>query len=101
MSNSAALRKSFVDHYDHIRAKVPKENLLEFHPREGWAPVCKFLGHEIPRDTPFPHVNDGAYTVRLHYIIVVICLWRMYRKHVGIAVAALAAYGISRWMRVG
>ena len=101
MSNSVALRKSFVDHYDHIRAKVPKENLLEFHPREGWAPVCKFLGHEIPSDTPFPRVNDGASTVRLHYIIVIVSLWRMYGKHVGIAVAALAAYGISRWMRVG
>ncbi|KAF2679569.1 hypothetical protein K458DRAFT_422130 [Lentithecium fluviatile CBS 122367] len=33
MSNSAALRKTFTDHYDHIGAKAPKNNLLEFHPR--------------------------------------------------------------------
>lgn len=101
MSNSAALRKTYIDHYDHVRAKVPKDNLLEFHPREGWAPLCEFLGHEAPKDTPFPNVNDSASTVRLHYIIVAITLWGMLKKYVGIGLAVVIAYVVARWMRAG
>lgn len=101
MSNSTALRKSYTDHYDHIRAKVPKSNLLEFHPREGWTPLCEFLGHEVPKDEPFPNVNDAASTVRLHYFIVAIRLWHMGGKYLGVALAAGIAYGATRWMRSG
>jgi hypothetical protein len=32
---------------------------LVYEVREGWAPLCEFLGVEEP-DTPFPHVNDTA-----------------------------------------
>jgi hypothetical protein len=101
MSNSAALRKSFTDHYDNVRAKVPKDKLLEFHPREGWAPLCNFLGHDTVQGIPFPKINDAASTVRLHYIIVLITLWNMFGKYVMMALAAMLAYVISRWMRAG
>jgi hypothetical protein len=101
MSNSAALRTSFTDHYDHIRARVPKRNLLEFHPRDGWAPLCEFLGHEAPKDVPFPNINDAASTVRLQYFIVIIRLWQMSRKYLGVALAVGISYGLSRWMSAG
>ncbi|HEY8684498.1 MAG TPA: sulfotransferase [Chloroflexota bacterium] len=26
--------------------------------RQGWEPLCRFLGVEPPRDQPFPHVNS-------------------------------------------
>ena len=35
---------------------APKEKLLVYHVSEGWEPLCKFLGKEIP-DKPFPHKN--------------------------------------------
>lgn len=54
-----ALRKGYETHNKQIKATVPKENLLEFHPSEGWEPLCKFLGKEAPKD-PFPHINEGA-----------------------------------------
>ena len=38
---------------------VPKDQLLVFEVKQGWAPLCKFLGVPIP-DTPFPRVNDSA-----------------------------------------
>jgi Sulfotransferase domain len=38
---------------------------LEFSVKEGWEPLCGFLGREVPRDEegkvkPFPKVNDRA-----------------------------------------
>jgi hypothetical protein len=29
-----------------------------FEPKEGWEPLCKFLGKPVP-DQPFPHINDS------------------------------------------
>ncbi|HYK85498.1 MAG TPA: sulfotransferase, partial [Ktedonobacteraceae bacterium] len=26
--------------------------------KEGWEPLCAFLGVEVPKDKPFPHLND-------------------------------------------
>ena len=45
-----------------VRGLVPKERLLEWTAKDGWEPLCKFLGKDIP-DQPFPHTNasGGAY----------------------------------------
>jgi hypothetical protein len=51
-------KQRFIAHNEEIRSLVPKENLLEFHPKDGWAPLCKFLGQDIP-DEPFPHSNEA------------------------------------------
>ncbi|GJC86043.1 hypothetical protein ColLi_08881 [Colletotrichum liriopes] len=44
------------EHCDMIRGMVPPERLLEWSVDEGWEPLCKFLGKEVP-DAPFPHAN--------------------------------------------
>ena len=36
---------------------LPPERLLVFSPKEGWAPLCAFLGVPVP-DGPFPRVNS-------------------------------------------
>ena len=36
---------------------LPPERLLVFHPREGWEPLCEFLGVPVPAE-PFPRVNS-------------------------------------------
>ncbi|KAK4504761.1 hypothetical protein PRZ48_002723 [Zasmidium cellare] len=41
-----------------------EENVFHFDVKEGWGPLCEFLGHEVPRDEkgevkPFPRVNDA------------------------------------------
>ena len=50
-------RKVFEQHEADVKAEIPAERLLIFHPREGWEPLCAFLGQPIP-DMPFPNVND-------------------------------------------
>ncbi|KAJ7485588.1 hypothetical protein FB451DRAFT_1432056 [Mycena latifolia] len=47
----------FTVYYDEVRSLVPKDRLLEFSVKEGWAPLAGFLGKEVPA-TPFPRVND-------------------------------------------
>lgn len=39
--------------------RVPSDRLLVYEVKEGWAPLCDFLGVEAPRDEPFPHLNEG------------------------------------------
>ena len=38
---------------------VPAERLLVWDPKEGWEPLCEFLGVDVP-DQPLPRVNDTA-----------------------------------------
>ena len=51
------LIEGYETHLQRIRDIVPKDKLLEFNVKQGWEPLCNFLGKPIP-DTPFPHVND-------------------------------------------
>ena len=37
--------------------EVPKDRLLVFEVKEGWEPLCKFLGVPVPEE-PFPNLND-------------------------------------------
>lgn len=52
-------RKVFEDHEAAVKAAIPPERLLVFEPKQGWAPLCAFLGKPVPEE-PFPHVNDTA-----------------------------------------
>lgn len=38
---------------------APKDQLLVFELKDGWGPLCKFLGVEVP-NKPFPHENKNA-----------------------------------------
>ena len=44
-------------HNAEVKRRVPPERLLVYDVKEGWAPLCDFLGVEVP-DEPFPHLND-------------------------------------------
>ncbi len=40
-----------------VRRAVPAQRLLEWNPKEGWAPLCAFLEVDVP-DEPLPRLND-------------------------------------------
>ncbi|MEZ4239320.1 MAG: sulfotransferase [Myxococcota bacterium] len=73
---------------DEVRATVPAEQLLVFDVREGWAPLCAFLGVPVP-DEPFPRVNDKAAFQRRVRIVNAIS-WSVLLAPVVAAVALLA-----------
>lgn len=46
-------------HLERVRSVAAPERLLVFEAKEGWEPLCAFLGVPVP-DTPYPHVNEAA-----------------------------------------
>ncbi len=48
----------FQAHIEEVNRTVPPERLLIYDVKEGWGPLCSFLGVPVP-ETPFPHVNDS------------------------------------------
>ena len=51
-------KKKYREHNERVTAVIPKERLLMFNVKQGWKPLCKFLGCEIP-DEDFPWLNAG------------------------------------------
>merc|ERR1719233_307699 len=47
----------FNDWKEQVMAEVPSDRLLVFEVKQGWDPLCRFLGVPQP-ETPFPHTND-------------------------------------------
>lgn len=67
----------FDRHNKEVRQRVPAEKLLVYEVKEGWGPLCEFLGVEAP-DEPFPHLND----------------WNKFRRRLALASAALAGLAL-------
>jgi hypothetical protein len=51
------LMAAFQAHNDAVRGAIPAGRLLVFEVRDGWGPLCAFLGVPVP-DEPFPRTND-------------------------------------------
>ena len=50
----------FADHNRAVREAIAPDRLLVFDVREGWGPLCAFLGVPVPAQEPFPHANETA-----------------------------------------
>jgi len=85
----------YQQHVEEIKQKVPADSLLVFSVDQGWEPLCRFLGKDVP-DTPFPRVNDrkefhqtlrditkGAYVI------------------LGLGILLLSALGYGLWQLLG
>lgn len=62
------LGEQYTKHNEHVIANVPKERLLVFNVKDGWGPLCEFLGCEVPSEPQeFPHskVNTKESLVEL------------------------------------
>ena len=49
-------KKKYREHNQRVQAVIPKEKLLIFNVKQGWKPLCEFLGCEIP-EQEFPRAN--------------------------------------------
>ena len=49
----------FNDWVELVKAEIPAERLLVFEVKQGWGPLCRFLGVPEPKE-PFPNMNDTA-----------------------------------------
>jgi transposase len=56
---TADLMKAFTAHTEAVKAAIPAEQLLVYQVKDGWEPLCAFLGVPVPTDA-FPRTNDRA-----------------------------------------
>jgi hypothetical protein len=55
----AGLEAAFSAHAEAVKAAIPADRLLVYEIKEGWGPLCAFLG--VPAsDAPFPRTNDRS-----------------------------------------
>jgi hypothetical protein len=64
---------------------VPPDRLLVFELKDGWEPLCKFLGKPIPQE-PFPFANDATTSREL--------VGRVFRQTMMVWVGLLGAVGV-------
>jgi hypothetical protein len=57
LSDRAFMTEWFVRRNNEVIDALPPERLLVFSPKDGWAPLCAFLGVPVPAE-PFPRVNS-------------------------------------------
>jgi hypothetical protein len=55
----ASLMAAFDAHVAAVKATIPPEQLLVFQVKDGWGPLCDFIGVQAPT-TAFPRTNDRA-----------------------------------------
>jgi hypothetical protein len=53
------LKAAFVDHLEAVQAEIPAERLLVYQVKDGWEPLCSFLGVPVPNE-PFPRSNNRS-----------------------------------------
>src|SRR3569623_459833 len=54
--DKAAAIEAYERNNAHVRATAPKDRLVLWQPGDGWEPICKALGEQVPSE-PFPHAN--------------------------------------------
>jgi hypothetical protein len=70
---------------------VPPEKLLVMQLKDGWAPLCKFLGVPVP-EGPLPRANDTEAVLQVSNDVTrrLIQIW-------GTALGTMAVVGFAVW----
>lgn len=50
----------YQQHNELVRRLARSKDFLEYNVKDGWEPLCKFLGKPIPEGEPFPRLNEMA-----------------------------------------
>jgi len=68
-------REKMISHYkkwiEEVKRTVPAERLLVYKVKEGWKPMCDFLGVPVP-DKPFPFINERKSFKRVIWLLKVL-----------------------------
>ncbi len=84
-----------------IKRLVSEDRLLVFSCKEGWGPLCRFLGKEVPK-THFPRSNEREVIqqniLTLKAITTSIIHWKMWQAAgvIGVVTATAAALAYAR-----
>ena len=56
--STVLFKKKYREHNERVQAVIPKEKLLIYNVKQGWKPLCEFLGCDAP-EIEFPRENVG------------------------------------------
>jgi sulfotransferase family protein len=56
-TNRTDIIRAFEAHLDAVRTSIPANRLLVYEVKDGWEPLCSFLGVPVP-SAPFPNTNN-------------------------------------------
>jgi hypothetical protein len=85
--------EGFESHSRVVQERVPAERLLVYEVKQGWGPLCEFLGVEGLRDEPFPQLNEGEQFPKLMRRAMLSEL----APRLGKAAAAASALALGGW----
>ena len=58
-NDEAEAKRAYDAHNAAVRASIDPARLVDWHPGDGWEPICAAFSVPVP-DDPFPHVNSTA-----------------------------------------
>ena len=79
-------------HHEYVRRVVPTERLCMYDVREGWGPLCSFLGVEVP-EVDFPHEFSGGSVKQWAGEM----LGMLKARALGVALLSSVAVGVLGW----
>ena len=94
-------KEIYLELHEEVRQMVPKDRMLEFQLKQGWAPLCNFLGKDIP-GKPFPHINESAeFGTRMALVgqKAIIRIGKQYLPMVGAAAALAGVWYLTKARR--
>jgi hypothetical protein len=65
LDDEAACIAAFERHNAEVRARAPRERLVEWRASDGWGPLCAALGVAVPGE-PFPRTNSSEEFRQMH-----------------------------------
>lgn len=77
-------------HIEEVKRTIPADRLLLHDAKDGWGPLCAFLGKPVPA-TPYPRVNEARDIKRALKVF----RWIGRLPYLAVAVAAL---GLTLWL---
>jgi hypothetical protein len=100
----STLANGYKAHYAQIRSLVPADRLLEWTPADGWEPLCRHLGVDVPEDVkgrPFIRTNPAQDTNALLGDVLafrwIVCAVKVGRG-VGRVVLGSVVVGVAWWL---
>ena len=86
--------ETYYKHIEYLKRVVPEGQLVFVDVKDGWGPLCKALGKEVPKDIDFPRINDSEAIDRLAKRMVKQGLkrWGIVFATVGVALTSYALW---------
>jgi hypothetical protein len=91
------LRANYVSYNRKVEEAVPSDRLLIFNAKQGWEPLCEFLGVSVPEGITYPHVHTRAKLLgEMWFLELITWIWPLAGLFPLICIIMISTYYTSR-----